>query len=167
MIDYFLNFKRISFVEIEVFITIEDPKSTKIIFSQDCNFIENSEKTISIKIPKLHFLQEKSIFFVLNYIPENTTKSEKINLFHGNLVISHYKNLLTLVQAIACKLVGENSQINQILNFEKFMTNVFEISILSNLDASKIRYNENVYKRFYQIKSAVHIENILNIFGRK
>lgn len=71
------------------------------------------------------------------------------------------------MQAIACKFNGQISHFNQILYFEKYMTDSFEVSLLGQIEKEKIRYNERVLKRFYQYKVVEHLKDSSAMFGYK
>lgn len=163
-----MNIKKISFVEIEIFLKINDPNKFKIKTIKNCDYNKVSNEVLSIKIPKLQFSEEKSFFFVFELLIPFHEKQTKINIFKGiNKILKFFEYILKIVQAIACKFNGQISHFNQILHFEKYMTDSFEVSLLAQIEKEKIRYNESVLKRFYQYKVVQHLKDSSAMFGYK
>lgn len=78
-----MNIKKVSFVEIEIFLKICDPSKCKIKRIENYEYSQISDEILSIKIPKLRFLEEKSFFFVLDLLLPYQEKQTKINVFKG------------------------------------------------------------------------------------
>jgi len=63
---------------------------------------------------------------------------------------------------ITNKFFSETSLLNQNLNFEKLVTNPLEVSFYPKLPKKMIRYNKQVYKLYYQIKTGEFLISKLN-----